>query len=120
VKPKKSVMRAESCAYVRAVYTAHPELRPREDFTPDPYPARPSRPLLPRGGLKKIIDFVSRQTGYTPDELRGQCRSRGPVRARCEVSILAIKKGYSLAEIGKALNKDHTTIHHYLKIMGVR
>lgn len=47
------------------------------------------------------------------DDLRSRNRSRNLVRLRRDYSISAHLKGYTFVEIGKSINRDHTTIVHY-------
>jgi hypothetical protein len=115
-------MREQTAAYVQAVLHAHPELNPLAEVNleVDPYPARPVRPLLPRCGIKKITNFICRRTGYSPEELRGASQEPNLVRARWEAFVVAKKKGYSVCEIGREYNRDHSTVRYGLAKMGVK
>jgi len=71
-------------------------------------------PNLPSRGRPKIGDYVAavaRQHGIQQWRLVGGQRSRELVRARDVVAHLAYSKGYSNAQIGKALGgRDPSTV----------
>jgi chromosomal replication initiation ATPase DnaA len=70
---------------------------------------------VPRAELDTIIDLVARRHGLTIDLLRGQSRSAPLVRVRQFAMSEARDAGYSLPEIGRALNRDHTTVLHGIR-----
>jgi chromosomal replication initiation ATPase DnaA len=67
--------------------------------------------------LPLISDFLSEfcnNSGVDLKLIKSKNRSRDIVRVRREYSIHAHDKGYTLKEIGRSINRDHTTIIHYL------
>lgn len=48
------------------------------------------------------------------EEVRGDRRREDLVRDRHRIAKIARKEGYTLQEIGDYLNRDHSTIFHYL------
>jgi chromosomal replication initiation ATPase DnaA len=105
-------MRLQTQEYVMAVAMAHPELIPPEKEIFDPYP----KPYTKKdGGMALILQDVSRATHIPIKVLLGDCRLKKTVRARWEIYQRAKQAGYSLAEIGRRMNKDHTTVMHGLK-----
>lgn len=53
---------------------------------------------------------ICEKYGISEIALRGEGRSKNIVRARCEFSRQMRGLGYSYPEIGRMLNKDHSTI----------
>jgi chromosomal replication initiation ATPase DnaA len=70
------------------------------------------KPIIPlsdfayRFGKKNIIDF---------DSIKKKARTTDVVRKRNKFIRDAFENGYSLSEIGRFLNRDHTTILHAIK-----
>jgi chromosomal replication initiation ATPase DnaA len=105
-------MRAQTQEYVMAVAMAHPELVPLDKDIFDPYPT----PYTKKdGAIALILQEVSKATHISIKELLGDSRLKKTVRARWEIYRRAKNAGYSLAEIGRRMNKDHTTVMHGLK-----
>lgn len=67
--------------------------------------SRPSR-------IGQLIAEASRETGYTPQEIVGHSRKQPLARTRQWVMWKARQEGYSLEQIGRVLNRDHTTVLH--------
>lgn len=63
---------------------------------------------------KKIEEVICRELDITPDELTSGCRKHRFAFVRMIVSKLMRDERYSLNDIGRLLNKDHTTILYYL------
>jgi chromosomal replication initiation ATPase DnaA len=108
MKDDPEEMRHQTQEYVFAVSAAHPEL----PTAFDPYPKRYTKK---DGGIALILQDVSRTTHIPVRVLLGDCRLKKTVRARWEIYRRAKHAGYSLAEIGRRMNKDHTTVMHGLK-----
>jgi chromosomal replication initiation ATPase DnaA len=70
---------------------------------------------VPRAEIDAIIDLVARRHGMSIDVLRGKSRSAPLVRIRQLAMSEARDAGYSLPEIGRALNRDHTTVLHGIR-----
>tara|TARA_R110002020_G_scaffold160078_1_gene344398 strand:- start:967 stop:1326 length:360 start_codon:yes stop_codon:yes gene_type:complete len=64
--------------------------------------------------LKKAVGVFH---GLTMEQLEGPCRAKPFVKARIDYAHLAMKhcsEKVTLTMIGKSINKDHTSIMHYL------
>jgi chromosomal replication initiation ATPase DnaA len=69
--------------------------------------------------LTDIIASASEYCGVTPARVLGCRRHKKLVDARRLVIWNARKNGYSLPQIGEALNRHHTTILKHADRMGV-
>jgi chromosomal replication initiation ATPase DnaA len=67
-----------------------------------------------------IIPHVCNKHGITPDELTGPRRYPHLVKARREVIRHMRARDYSLPRIARALHRDHTTILHHMRAMGLQ
>lgn len=75
----------------------------------------PSEPPAPRRyALRDIIHHTSVVFGYTVDEIKSKDRHRYLVRPRQCITLLARRlcPHLTLPQIGRALNRDHTTVIH--------
>lgn len=68
-----------------------------------------------RSRARHLVDIAAAGMGVKASEIMGHCRNRELVEARKWVARDLRASGYSLEQIGRALNRDHTTIMHYLK-----
>ena len=68
-----------------------------------------------RNPLTAIIEQVASEYEVEPDDLGGPSKLGLFVRPRHEVMRRARESGFSLSEIGRALNRDHTTVMHGIK-----
>lgn len=67
--------------------------------------------------LPHIEDYLNQfceKLGVDIKKIRSRDRSREFVRIRRDFSISAHQRGYMVTEIGRALNRDHTSVIHYL------
>ena len=65
----------------------------------------------PRVSIAAIIEAVSAETGVDIFEIKGPVRGQPIVLARHIAAHLAVKHtGLSLPQIGRALNRDHSTV----------
>jgi chromosomal replication initiation ATPase DnaA len=80
-------------------------------------PFGPHRPQV-RG----IIRLVAESHGLTPEIIKGERRCRVVVGARYEAirEIVRFYPEWTLPRIGRELNKDHTSILHALRKLGLR
>lgn len=76
---------------------------------------RGQRPLA---GLSTHLHIVAYDFGVSEAALRGPGRMRFLVLARREFCLRATVLGYSSTEIGRAINRDHTTVLHLLDRLG--
>lgn len=65
--------------------------------------------------LRNLYQDVEDRFGVTPDQLKGVQRSKKLVSARIYFIRAARQLGYSTPQIGKAINKDNTTVLYHLK-----
>ena len=49
-----------------------------------------------------------------PEEIRSTSRNRENVRARRAVCVAMANEGFGIAEIGRAIHRDHSTVMHHL------
>jgi chromosomal replication initiator protein len=66
----------------------------------------------------QILESVARKHGLTLDDLHSPSRKRTLVAARREAATELRTKGLSLTEIGRLMNRDHTTIMNLLGLSG--
>lgn len=63
--------------------------------------------------ISDLITIASRITGMTPAQIVGPQRHKPIARVRQAVAYVAAEQGkHSLTQIGRMLNRDHTTISH--------
>lgn len=69
-----------------------------------------------RGSLAQLLEAVSKKHRVTPQHIKGPMRHSEFVQARIEFAKLAYQSGrYSFPQIGRYLERDHTTIMYYVK-----
>ncbi|RJL18647.1 helix-turn-helix domain-containing protein [Paracoccus siganidrum] len=64
----------------------------------------------PRATVKAIVQELAAATGVTADQITGKSRKAEIVRVRQIVCFIARQKGMTYQQIGRVLNRDHTTI----------
>ena len=70
--------------------------------------------------VRTIIAEVSAETGIPIPIIIGHRKSHPILRARnVAIKRVALATGWSLPRIGKVFNRDHTTIQHTLRKMGL-
>jgi hypothetical protein len=62
----------------------------------------------------RVFEHVARRTGMTVADILGRPRAARYVKARRRAILLLRRRGYSYSEIGRAMERDHSTIIHYL------
>lgn len=69
---------------------------------------------LPKATTWEILREIAADTGVSIDEMRSACRKQvfSRARARAFYELASRRPELSWGEIGKALNKDHTTAIH--------
>lgn len=72
------------------------------------------------GAVKAYVDAVAEATGLQPRVIYGASRKRQIAMARQLVMFLAHRDGVSLSTIGRALNRDHTTVLHGVRCEAAR
>lgn len=63
-----------------------------------------------RATVRTIIADVAQVSGIAPSSITGPCRAVEFVRARDVVCYIASREGMSYSQIGRVLNRDHTTV----------
>lgn len=58
----------------------------------------------------RLIAATSRMTGLPREHITGPARQRDLHKARAAICHVARKRGRSLNQIGRSLNRDHSTI----------
>ena len=66
---------------------------------------------------EEITNEVSKRLGIPIDAIFSGYRGKSVVAARQEAMALCRKHGYSLPEIGRFFNRDHTTVLHAVRKM---
>ncbi len=69
----------------------------------------------PRADVATLVAFVARRHGIEPAHIYGRSHRPEYAHPRQEVMFLADKAGHSQAAIGRALDRDHTTIIHGIR-----
>ena len=64
--------------------------------------------------VRNIVDEIAEEFGTTPELILGKCRAHLLMQARVEVAKRLDARGWSSKQIGRVLNRDHTTIIFYL------
>jgi len=70
---------------------------------------------MKRIGLVKLLEKISWLTDISIDELKGTYRGAEVVKARMFYFKIARMNGYTFKEIGKSVNKDHSTVVHHIQ-----
>ena len=63
---------------------------------------------------RAIIREIAATCAVTPGNIFTRCRTRAAVHARIAIAKRLRERGYSTPQIGRMLNRDHTTIVYYL------
>lgn len=75
-------------------------------------------PWMAREPLKEIVGRVAKAHAVTVADLKGPSRDERIVHVRRLAMREARKQRYSLPEIGRALNRHHTTVLAGLRAVG--
>ena len=79
---------------------------------PEPAPTPPPPPLP---SLASLLETVAAEHGVTVDALRGRGRMKPLPRIRQEFCLRALEtKNFSSTQLGRALNRDHTSVLYLL------
>ena len=76
-----------------------------------------SRGMTPRQSNMMEMEAIAKVYGYTAEEVVGKNRQKKLVEVRRKCVVMLREKGYSTTEIGRIMNRDHSTIVHSLAIM---
>jgi chromosomal replication initiation ATPase DnaA len=70
--------------------------------------------MTPRQKNLDAIDVIAQQYGYTVEDILGRSRLKRVVAVRRLCILMLRDRGYSTTEIGRLMDRDHTTIGHAL------
>jgi chromosomal replication initiation ATPase DnaA len=70
--------------------------------------------MTPREKIHAAIDDIAQPHGYTVEDILGPSRLKRLVGVRRLCVLMLRDKGYSTPEIGRLMNRCHTTIIHAL------
>lgn len=70
--------------------------------------------------LGRILDTVAIETGYTREDLISPSRRQPLAIWRQVFMYVARQSGFSLVAIGRALERDHTTVMHGVRVVAAR
>ena len=73
--------------------------------------------MTPRGRNLAEIDAIAELHGYTLADILGKRKQRPLVEVRRKCVVRLRSFGYSTTEIGRIMNRDHSTIVHSLQKM---
>lgn len=74
--------------------------------------------MTPREKNLAEIDAIAELYGYTLEDILGKSKLKALVAVRRKCIVWLRGKGYSTTEIGRIMNRDHTTIVHALQKSG--
>lgn len=67
--------------------------------------------MTPAERTQRMLKGIAKKGGVTLPQLLGDCRDKKIVAVRHEaMHFLWKQKGWTLAQIGRAFNRDHTTV----------
>jgi len=66
--------------------------------------------MTPRERNIADIDAIAQEHCFTVDDILGKSRFKMLVRVRRKCVVMLREKGYSTTEIGRIMNRDHSTI----------
>jgi hypothetical protein len=66
--------------------------------------------------LARLVVEISHQHNISVKSIRSACRLKSHTDCRMEIICEARERGYSLPLIGRAINRDHTTVIHSLRL----
>lgn len=73
--------------------------------------------MTPRERNLTIIDHVASEYGHDRNDVLGPRKFKVLIEIRSHCIKLFREQGYSTTEIGRIMNRDHTTIVHALQKM---
>lgn len=66
-------------------------------------------------GPRRMVQIAASNYGVSVDEIKGPRRTKHLAEIRWRIAAAARAAGYNHTQIGRALNRDHTTVIHGLK-----
>ena len=71
--------------------------------------------MTPRQKNLNDIEEIANEYDYTTQDILGKCKTRHLVMVRRKCVVMLREKGYSTTEIGRIMQRDHSTIVHALQ-----
>lgn len=72
--------------------------------------------MTPRQANMLQIETIAKVYGYTAADILGKRKLKALVAVRRQCVVMLREKGYSTTEIGRIMNRDHSTICHALQM----
>ena len=72
--------------------------------------------MTPREKNLADINAIAQEYGYTVDDVLGYSKPKELVKIRRLCVVMLREKGYSTTEIGRIMQRDHSTICHALNM----
>jgi chromosomal replication initiation ATPase DnaA len=76
--------------------------------------------MTPREKNLADIGVIAYKHNFTVEDMLGKRRYNRIVEVRRECVAMLRAKGYSTTEIGRIMNRDHSTIVHSLQMLAVK
>ena len=73
--------------------------------------------MTPREKNRVSIHAIAQEHDYTFEDIVGHCKTKHLVTVRRQCVVMLREKGYSTTEIGRIMNRDHSTIVHALQMV---
>ena len=93
-------------------------LKYRARHAPRPVCRKHHHSVVESAALEAVVARVAYDTGWTVAQLKSPKRTAAMVNARALVAIEARHLGFSYPAIGRALNRDHSSIVHLVQTRG--
>ena len=71
--------------------------------------------MTPRQLNMMRIEAIAKEYDYTVEDVLGKSKLKALVTVRRKCVVMLRDKGYSTTEIGRIMNRDHSTICHALQ-----
>lgn len=75
-----------------------------------------SRGMTPRQANMIDMDTIASKHGYTVHDILGKSKLKALVAVRRKCVVMLRNRGYSTTEIGRIMNRDHSTIVHAIQM----
>ena len=72
--------------------------------------------MTPRQANILQIEAIAKETCFTVEDILGPRKFKHLVTVRRKCIVMLREKGYSTTEIGRIMNRDHSTICHALQM----
>jgi chromosomal replication initiator protein len=71
--------------------------------------------MTPKEKNLAAIEAIAQEHKFTVDDILGTSKFKPLVKVRRKCVVMLREKGYSTTEIGRIMNRDHSTIVHSLQ-----